>query len=92
MITPLRGKLIGRILPREEKQGSLYVISRRKDIPDRIKIMDVGEPRKDKSGKVIKPYGHIGSICYIKKYSGNRFKINGEELIVVENADILGRY
>ena len=92
MIKPLRGRILARVIPREEKTKSgLTVVSLRKDIPERVKVLKVGESEIGKKGKPIKSYAHEGGILYIKKYSGDRLKIDGEDLVIIKNEHIVGR-
>ena len=71
-------------------QGSLHVV-RRNDIPDRVKVLAVGEEDTDRKGRPIKSYAYEGGVIYIKKHSGQRFKFEGMDYIIITNKDIIGR-
>jgi chaperonin GroES len=57
--------------------------------PDQGVILAVGNGKRDDSGKLIALDVKVGDKVLFKKYSGSPVKVDGEELLVMTEEDIL---
>ena len=53
-------------------------------------MIAVGPSSRDESGKLVQPDVKAGDLILFGKWSGTEVKIDGEELLIMKEADILG--
>ena len=53
-------------------------------------VLAVGPGDRDESGKRIEPDVRAGDTILFGKWSGNEVKIDGEELLIMKESDIMG--
>jgi chaperonin GroES len=53
-------------------------------------VLAVGPGKRDDSGKVIAPDVKTGDRVLFGKYAGQTVKVDGEEILVIREEDILG--
>ena len=53
-------------------------------------VMAVGQGVRDESGKRIQPDVKAGDTILFGKWSGSEVKIDGEELLIMKESDIMG--
>ena len=58
--------------------------------PDQGEVKSVGPGKKDENGKVIAMDLKVGDRVLFGKYSGQTVKVDGEELLVMREEDIMG--
>ena len=58
--------------------------------PDQGEVVAVGPGKRDDSGKIITPDVKVGDKVLFGKYSGQTVKVDGEELLVMREEDIMG--
>jgi chaperonin GroES len=89
-VRPLNDRVIVKRLDSEEKtKGGIIIPDSAKEKPLEGKVMAVGGGRKDEKGKAIPLVVKKGDRVLFGKYSGNEIKIDGEELVIVREEDIL---
>ena len=71
-----------------QKQGLLYIPDTAKEKPQMAEVVAVG-PGGVVEGKEIKMEVKIGDKVIFSKYSGNEVKIDGQELTILKQDDIL---
>lgn len=90
-ITPLRENVVLRRLDaEEEKIGSIIVPDTAKEKPMTAEVVAVGAGKVLKDGKRQKPEVKIGQTVLIGKYSGSEVKLDGDDLLIVREDEILG--
>ena len=91
-IRPLADRLVVKELPREERVGSLFIPQTASDQHPvrRAEVVAVGPGRVTDSGKLIEPRVKTGDKVLFGKYSGSEIKVDGEELLIMREEDILG--
>ena len=91
-VRPLQDRvLIKRLEDETEKtKGGLYIPDSAKEKPQQGKVMAVGKGRVSDEGKVIPPDVKAGDKILFGKYSGSEIKVDGEELLIMREEDILG--
>jgi chaperonin GroES len=89
-IKPLGDHLLIEPLERETKLPSGIVIPDTvKEKPQEGKVLAVGPGKKDEDGKLIPLDLKEGDIVMFKKWGGTEIKIDGKDLLLVREEDIL---
>ena len=58
--------------------------------PDKGEVIAVGPGKRDEAGRIITPDVKVGDRVLFGKYSGQTVKVDGEELLVMREEDIMG--
>jgi chaperonin GroES len=89
-ITPLFDNILIRPLEAETKTSSGIILPDSvKEKPQMGEIVAVGAGKVTPKGEKEKIVVKVGQKVMYKKWGGNEIKINGEELMLVEQKDIL---
>ena len=89
-LRPLHDRVIIKRLDNETKTASGIVIPETAaEKPDQGEILAVGTGKKDESGKVIPLYVKVGDRVLFGKYAGQTVKVDGNELLVMREEDIM---
>jgi chaperonin GroES len=90
-IRPLHDRVIVKRMEEERKTASGIVIpDSATEKPDQGQIMAVGAGKRDDSGKLIAMDVKVGDRVLFGKYAGQTVKVDGEELLVMREEDIMG--
>ncbi len=91
-VRPLQDRvLIKRLEDDTEKtKGGLYIPDSAKEKPQQGKVMAVGKGRVNDEGKITPLDVKTGDKVLFGKYSGSEIKVDGEELLIMREEDILG--
>ena len=90
-IRPLHDRVIVKRLEEERKTASGIVIpDTAAEKPDQGEVMAVGPGKKNEEGKVTPVDVKVGDKILFGKYSGTTVKIEGEELLVMREDDVMG--
>ena len=90
-IRPLHDRVIVKRLDNERKTASGIVIpDNAAEKPDQGEVVAVGPGKKDDNGKLITVDLKVGDRVLFGKYSGQSVKVEGEELLVMREEDIMG--
>ncbi|HSH98200.1 MAG: co-chaperone GroES [Methylophilaceae bacterium] len=90
-IRPLHDRVIVKRLEEERTTASGIVIpDTATEKPDQGEILAVGPGKKDDNGKNIALDVKVGDKVLFGKYAGQSVKVNGEEVLVLREEDILG--
>ena len=82
--------LIKRIEEEEKTKGGIIIPDTAKEKPQEGEVLAVGPGARDDSGKRIEPEVKIGDRILFGKWSGTEVKIDGDDLIIMKESDILG--
>ncbi len=74
----------------EKTKGGLYIPDSAKEKPQQGKVIAVGKGRVSDDGKVTPLDVKAGDRVLFGKYSGSEIKVDGEELLIMREEDILG--
>ncbi len=90
-IRPLYDRVVVQRLEEEEKSaGGIYIPDNAKEKPMRGKVVAVGKGSKNvKNGDVSPLAVTIGDEVLFGKYSGTEIKIDGAELVIMREDDIM---
>jgi chaperonin GroES len=82
--------LVKRIKEEEKTKGGIIIPDTAKEKPQEGKVMAVGKGKVAEDGKLIAPEVKAGDKILFGKYSGSEIKLEGDDLIVLREDDILG--
>ena len=90
-LRPLHDRVIVKRLEEERKTASGIVIpDTAAEKPDQGEVKAVGKGKKTDEGKVLPLDVKVGDRVLFGKYSGQTVKVEGEELLVMREEDIMG--
>jgi chaperonin GroES len=90
-IRPLHDRVIVKRLEEEKKTASGIVIpDNAAEKPDQGEVIAVGNGKIQDDGKVRPMALKVGDRVLFGKYSGQTVKVDGEELLVMREEDIMG--
>jgi chaperonin GroES len=88
---PLHDRVVVRRIKAEEKtKGGIIIPDTVKEKPQEGEVIAVGPGGRDEAGKVIKPDVTTGDRVLFGKWSGTEVVIDGEELLIMKESDIMG--
>jgi chaperonin GroES len=89
--TPLHDRVLVRRIEGEEKtKGGLIVPDTAKEKPSEGEIIAVGEGARTESGELIPVAVKAGDRVLFGKWSGSEVRIEGEDLLIMKESDVLG--
>jgi len=90
-IRPLYDRVVvKRVEEQEQKIGGLFIPDNAKEKPQEGEVVAVGKGKRLEDGKVIPLDVKVGDRILFGKYSGNDIKIDGQELLIMREDEILG--
>ena len=88
---PLHDRVVVRRVDSEEKtKGGIIIPDTAKEKPQEGEIIAVGSGARDESGKLVPLDVKKGDRILFGKWSGTEVKLNGEDLLIMEESDIMG--
>jgi chaperonin GroES len=88
---PLHDRVVVRRLEAEEKsKGGIIIPDTAKEKPQEGEIVAVGPGGRDENGKLIAMDLKAGDRVLFGKWSGTEVKLDGEELLIMKESDIMG--
>ena len=88
---PLHDRVLIRRVESEEKTaGGIIIPDTAKEKPMQGEIIAVGPGARDDSGKLVPLEVKKGDRVLFGKWSGTEVKIDGQELLIMKESDILG--
>lgn len=89
-LRPLHDRIIVKRLEEEEKTvGGIIIPDTAKEKPQQGKVIAVGKGRSLENGGVVAPSVKEGDRVLFAKYAGTDVKIEGEDLLIMREDDIL---
>jgi len=89
--TPLHDRvLVRRVESDDTTKGGLIIPESAKEKPAEGEIISVGEGARKDSGELIAPSVKAGDKILFGKWSGTGITLDGEELLIMKESDILG--
>ena len=88
---PLHDRVVIRRVEADVKsKGGIIIPDTAKEKPQEGEVIAVGPGSRDESGKLIPLDVKAGDAVLFGKWSGTEVKIDGEDLLIVKEADIMG--
>lgn len=90
-VRPLHDRILVRRTAEEDKTaGGLFIPDTAKEKPQKGEVVAAGKGRTTEDGKVLPLEIRIGDKILFSKYAGTELKLNGEELLMMREEDVLG--
>jgi len=91
-LEPLADRLVVKPIEQEEvTKSGLVLPDTAKEKPQEGKVMAVGPGRMSEDGKRIAMDVKVGDTVIYAKYGGTEIKVEGEELMILRESDILAK-
>ena len=88
---PLGDRVVVRRVKEEQKTaGGIIIPETAQEKPQEGEIVAVGPGALDDSGKRVPPEVKPGDFVLFGKWSGTEVKVDGEELLIMKESDIMG--
>jgi chaperonin GroES len=88
---PLHDRVVVRRVESEAKTaGGIIIPDTAKEKPQEGEIIAVGSGARDESGKLVPLDVKAGDRILFGKWSGTEVKLNGEDLLIMKESDIMG--
>jgi chaperonin GroES len=88
---PLHDRVVVKRLEEDSKSaGGIIIPDTVKEKPMRGEVVAVGPGTRDESGKINAPDVKAGDTVLFGKWSGTEVKIDGDDLLIMKESDILG--
>ncbi len=88
---PLHDRVLVRRLEEDERSaGGIIIPDTAKEKPMQAEIIAVGPGSRDEKGKVVPLDVKAGDQVIFGKWSGTEVTIDGEELLIMKESDIMG--
>ncbi len=91
MFTPLHDRVLVRRIEGDDKtSGGLIIPDNAKEKPQEGEVVSVGAGSRDDAGDLIPMAVKSGDRILFGKWSGTEIKLDGEELLIMKESDVLG--
>ena len=88
---PLHDRVVVRRVTQEAKTaGGIIIPDTAQEKPMEGEVIAVGPGARNEKGEVVAPEVKAGDRVLFGKWSGNEVKIDGEELLIMKESDIMG--
>jgi chaperonin GroES len=88
---PLHDRVVVRRIEAEEKSaGGIIIPDTAKEKPQQGEVVAVGPGARDEQGHLVPLDVKAGDVVLFGKWSGSEVKIDGEELLIMKESDIMG--
>ena len=88
---PLHDRIVVRRIAAEEKTaGGIIIPDTVKEKPSQGEVIAVGPGGRDEAGKLIPIDIRVGDRVLFGKWSGTEVKLDGEDLLIMKESDIMG--
>jgi chaperonin GroES len=88
---PLQDRIVVKRIDAEEKtSGGIIIPDTAKEKPSQGEVLAVGPGARDESGKLVALDVKVGDRVLFGKWSGTEVKLDGEELLIMKESDVMG--
>ena len=88
---PLHDRVVVKRIDAEEKSaGGIIIPDSAKEKPSQGEIVSVGPGGRDEAGKLVLLDVKVGERVLFGKWSGTEVKIDGQDLLIMKESDIMG--
>ena len=88
---PLHDRVVVRRLEQEERSaGGIIIPDTAKEKPQEGEVVAVGPGARNEQGQLVAMDVKAGDKILFGKWSGTEVKVNGEDLLIMKESDILG--
>ena len=88
---PLHDRVVVKRIDAEEKsKGGIIIPDTAKEKPSQGQVVAVGPGGRDESGQLVNPDVKAGDKVLFGKWSGTEVVLDGEDLLIMKESDIMG--
>jgi chaperonin GroES len=88
---PLHDRVVVRRIDAEEKTaGGIIIPDTAKEKPQQGEVLAVGPGARDDQGRITPLDVKVGDTVLFAKWSGTEVKIDGDELLIMKESDLMG--
>ena len=88
---PLHDRILVRRIEAEEKTaGGIIIPDTAKEKPQEGEVIAAGPGARDESGKLVALDVRVGDRILFGKWSGTEIKLDGEDLLIMKESDVMG--
>lgn len=88
---PLHDRVVVRRIEEDQRTaGGIIIPDTAKEKPQQGEVVAVGPGARNEAGALVPLDVQVGDVVLFGKWSGTEVKINGEELLIMKESDILG--
>jgi chaperonin GroES len=88
---PLHDRVVVRRIDAEERTaGGIIIPDTAKEKPQQGEVVAIGPGARDDQGRIIPLDVKVGDTVLFGKWSGTEVKIDGEELLIMKESDLMG--
>jgi chaperonin GroES len=88
---PLHDRVVVRRIEANEKtKGGIIIPDTAKEKPQEGEVVAVGPGGRDEAGKLVPLDVKVGNRVLFGKWSGTEVKLEGEDLLIMKESDIMG--
>ena len=88
---PLHDRVVVRRITADEKsKGGIIIPDTAQEKPSQGEIIGIGPGGRDENGKLIPIDLKVGDKILFGKWSGTEVKIDGEDLLIMKESDVMG--
>jgi chaperonin GroES len=88
---PLHDRVVVKRIDAEEKTlGGIIIPDTAKEKPQQGEVIAVGPGARNEAGQVVPLDVEVGDIVLFGKWSGTEVRIDGEDLLIMKESDIMG--
>ncbi len=89
-LIPLHDRvLVKPVKPEEVSSGGIIIPDTAKEKPVQGEVIAIGEGKRNDDGTVVPPAVFVGDTIVYAKYSGTELNVDGSELLIIKESDIL---
>ena len=82
--------LVKRVEEESKTKGGIIIPDTAKEKPQEGEVISVGAGARDEAGKIVPLELKAGDRILFGKWSGTEVKLNGEDLLIMKESDIMG--
>jgi chaperonin GroES len=91
-LQPLADRVLVKPIEKEKRtESGIYIPDTARERPDEGQVVAVGPGRLSDDGRRIAGDIQVGDTVIYRKYSGTEIKVEGEELLILHEDDILAK-
>ena len=88
---PLHDRVVVRRVEENERSaGGIIIPDTAKEKPSQGEVVAVGPGARDEKGQVVAPDVNVGDRILFGKWSGSEARIDGDDLLIMKESDIMG--
>ncbi len=89
-LRPLHDRVLVRRIEEDEKVGSIIIPDSAKEKPSQGEVVAVGSGARGDDNEIVPMDVKAGEKILFGKWSGTEVKVDGEDLLIMKESDILG--